>query len=134
MIVVDTSAWVEFFRATDSPVDRTLTGLVQANAPLASTEIVIFETLAGARSERERRAIRAELLALPVLTLKGVDDYERAAELYRAARRNGVTPRRLNDVLMALCALDAGASVLHADRDFDHLGTAVGLAIHPVDG
>lgn len=129
MIVVDTSAWVELLRATGSPVDRILTGLLERHAPLAITEVVVLELLAGVRSQRERRSLRAQLLALPILALHGVADFERAADLYRAARSRGVTPRQLTDVLVALCALDAGASVLHADRDFDHLAEVLGLPV-----
>lgn len=134
MIVVDTSAWIEFLRATESRADRTLTALLAAHGPLAVTDVVVMEVLAGVRSERERRASRARLLSLPVLELHGVADFERAADLYRVVRRRGVTPRQLTDVLVALCALDAGASVLHADRDFDHLAAAIGLAVHEHDG
>jgi len=134
VIVVDSSAWIEYFRATDGPVDRTLTSLIDVGASLATTEIVIFELLAGVRSERERRAVRAELLALPILTVGGIADYEHAAALYRTARSHGVTVRRLNDVLIAKCAMDAAASVLHADRDFDQLAAAIGLEVEPVAG
>lgn len=133
MIVVDTSAWVELFRATTSSADRTLANLLRERAPLATTEVVVMEVLAGVRSERERVAVRAQLLGLPLLALRGITDYERAAELYRRVRRNGVTPRQLTDVLIMLCALDADAAVLHADRDFDHLAAAVGLTVHPHD-
>ncbi len=92
-----------------------------------------MEVLAGVGSERERRAVRAQLLGLPLLALRGIADYERAAELYRRVRRSGVAPRQLTDVLITLCALDAGAAVLHADRDFDHLAAAAGLMVHPHD-
>lgn len=132
MIVVDTSAWIELLRATGSPVHHELRDLLLARAPLATTEVVVLELLAGVRSDRQRDATRASLLALPVLALRGVADYERGAELYRSCRRRGLTPRQLTDVLVALCALDADADVLHADRDFDHLARAVGVRVHPV--
>lgn len=95
MIVVDTSAWLELLRATGSQVDRTLIGLLERRAPLAITEIVVTELLVGVRSPRERRSLRSQLLALPVLALHGVADFERAADLYRAARSRGVTPWQL---------------------------------------
>lgn len=131
MIVVDTSAWIELFRATGSPAHLTLRALLESRSALAVTEIVVMEVLAGVPSQRERRAVRAQLLGLPVLALRGVLDYERAADLYRSLRHNGVTPRQLTDVLIVRCALDAGAAVLHADRDFDLMAAATGLMIHP---
>lgn len=73
------------------------------------------------------------MLGLPVLTLHGIADYERAATLYRACRQRGVTPRQLTDILIALSALDADAALLHADRDFDQIAAVVGLTVYPYD-
>ncbi len=131
VIVVDSSVWIDFFRATGSSADWTLGSLLADAAPLATTEVVVMEALAGVRSERERRAVREHLFAFPMLTLRGVLDYERAADLYRRVRSRGVTPRQLTDLLIVVCALDAGASLLHADRDFDRVAEATGLTIHP---
>ena len=50
MILADTSAWMEFDRATGSPVDRRLTTLVGQRRSLATTEPVMMEVLAGAPS------------------------------------------------------------------------------------
>lgn len=134
MIVVDTSVWIELFRATGSSGHLTLKSLLAERAELATTEIVVMEVLAGVRAQSERRAVRAQLLGLPVLALRGVLDYERAADLYRRLRSRGVTPRQLTDLLIVLCAVDAEAALLHADRDFDRLAEEAGLTIHPHHG
>jgi predicted nucleic acid-binding protein len=131
LIVVDTSAWLEFLRGTQSSAHMTVRSLLTERAELAVTEVVVMEVLAGVRSERERRAVRRQLLALPLLELRGIADYERAAELYRALRSRGITPRQLTDVLIALCAIDARAAILHADRDFDAIARVTDLAVHP---
>ncbi len=47
MILADTSAWVEYDRATGSAVDRRLTALIRNEGPLAVTEPVIMEVVAG---------------------------------------------------------------------------------------
>ena len=70
MIVVDTSAWIEFFRATGSPVHYAVRRLLQSEAKVAATEVVVMEVLA-VRSEREWQATRAQLLGLPVLPAAG---------------------------------------------------------------
>jgi hypothetical protein len=59
-------------------------------------------------------------------------DYERAAALYRTCRRNGETVRRLIDCLIAAVTLRAGATILHADADFDVLARHTGLQVEPV--
>jgi len=43
----------------------TLRSLLIERAELATTEIVVMEVLAGVRSLRERRKVRAQLLGLP---------------------------------------------------------------------
>ena len=43
MILADTSAWVEYDRATGSAVDLRLRDLIAADGPIAVTEPVIME-------------------------------------------------------------------------------------------
>jgi predicted nucleic acid-binding protein len=49
MHLIDTSAWIEYLRATDSSADAEVARLIEANEPIATTEPVIMELLAGAR-------------------------------------------------------------------------------------
>jgi predicted nucleic acid-binding protein len=50
VILADTSAWIEYDRATGSAVDRRLTALIGDGSPVAVTEPVIMEVLAGAHA------------------------------------------------------------------------------------
>ncbi len=94
MILVDTSAWIELFRATGHPAHVTLRHHLERRSPIATTEPIIMELLAGTRSGRDRSKLRARLIALPRLTLQGLADFESAAELYRTCRGRGATVRR----------------------------------------
>src|SRR5262245_58629512 len=100
MILVDTSAWVELLRKTHHPAHRTLMHHLAAGSPLATTEVVVMELLASARTERDRGLLRQRLLGLPLLRLRGLPDFESAAELYRRCRRRGETVRKLIDCLI----------------------------------
>jgi predicted nucleic acid-binding protein len=55
-----------------------------------------------------------------------------AAQLYRAARRQGITVRSSVDCLVAACAIRANLPVLHRDRDFSELAAISALSEHPV--
>jgi predicted nucleic acid-binding protein len=132
VIVVDSSAWIEFYRATGSPVHLELRRLLQERAEVASTEVVVMELLAGAPSESDANVLRDRLLGFPVLPLGGLAGFETAAELYRACRAAGDTVRRLTDCLVATATIRAGATLLHADRDFDLLARHTPLRIEPV--
>jgi predicted nucleic acid-binding protein len=119
VILVDTSAWVEFLRATGTQTHLQVRSLLARGEPLATTEVVVMEVLAGARDEAHLRALRRLLLRCELLPLNGLADYEAAADLYRTCRGSGETIRALTDCLIAVPAIRAGAAVLHADRDFD---------------
>lgn len=119
VILVDTSAWVELLRRTGSPVHRQLGGLLDDGAELATTELVVMELLAGARTPQHAVALRARLFGMPMATMIGLADAEDAAWIYRACREGGETIRSLTDCLIAAVAIRLELQVLHRDRDFD---------------
>ena len=121
MIVVDTSAWVELLRATESPVHLRLQQALRDSEDVCVTEVVLAEVLAGARDEQRAEELRGTLLGFTLLPLDGLDAFERAAGLYRACRAAGETLRGIADCLVAVPAIAAGAPVLHAERDFGKL-------------
>src|SRR5262249_54999705 len=105
MILIDTSAWVEFLRATGSPVDRRLRDLLAGGDPLATTEVVVMEVLAGARDDANRRRLRSVVLSHTLLPVDGLADFEEAADLYRRCRAGGGTIRSLVDCVIATVAM-----------------------------
>lgn len=126
MILVDTSAWVEFLRDTGSPVCRRVDDLLDDD--IATCHPIRMEVLAGARDERHLNDLR-RLLARASLLPTGATDYEQAAALYRTCRRGGETVRKLIDCLIAATAIRAGIPVLHADVDFEALARQTELRI-----
>jgi predicted nucleic acid-binding protein len=129
VILVDTSAWIEYLRATGSRVDRRLRDLVGAAHPLAVTDLILMELLAGARDDAHRDRLRRLLAGCDYLAAEGPADYERAADLYRLCRAGGYTIRRLPDCLIAVVAMRRDAALLHADRDFDAIARYAPLQI-----
>jgi predicted nucleic acid-binding protein len=131
VIVVDTSAWIEWLRATGSDAHLHLRMLLRRRAALAVTEIVVAEVLAGVPGGAVE-AMRAQLLRFRLLRLRGLADFEAAAGLYRACRDAGEPVRQLSDCLVAVPVIEAGARLLHADRDFDKLARHTPLQIVPL--
>lgn len=126
MILVDSSAWVEFLRDTGSSVCRRVDALLDAD--IATCDPVRMEVLAGARSQTHLADLRAMLARASVLPTE-TRHYEMAAALYRNARSSGVTVRRLTDCLIAAVAIDHDVVLLHADRDFDGLTRTSALRV-----
>jgi len=133
VIVADSSAWIELLRATDSPVDRTLSRLLDEDAEIAVTEMVIGEILSGARSEGEHTTLNHRLLAFPVLLLGGLTGFQAAARLFSECWRRGEPVRKLADCLVAIPAIEAGAAILHSDRDFDRIARCSPLTVVELD-
>ncbi len=128
MILVDSSAWIEFQRATGSAADRRLTAAIEADERLATTGLVVLEILAGARDERHAGDLRRLLDQCRFLPLEEPSDHEAAAALYRACRREGATIRRLPDCLIAAVAIRNGISLMHRDSEFDAIARHSPLA------
>jgi predicted nucleic acid-binding protein len=131
VILVDSSAWIEFQHATGSRADQRLTAAIEADAPLATTGVVMLEILAGAHNERHAGDLRRLLDRCRFLPLEEPSDHEAAAALFRACRRAGTTIRRLPDCLVAAVAIRNGATLLHQDADFDAIARHAPLAIAP---
>lgn len=132
VIVVDTTAWVDFFRGRRSPVALVLRHLVEQNADIAITETVLMEVLAGAGPGESLAQIRADLIGRPILALEGLADFEEAARIYRTCRAAGQALRNQLDCLIAVPTIRHGASLLHNDRDFDTIARHTSLRVEPV--
>lgn len=127
MIVVDTSAWIEFLRDTGSPVCRAVDRALGGD--IAICDVISMEVLAGARDEHHLAQLRGLLgraTALPTTSA----DYDHAAGLYRICRRNGDTVRKLIDCLIAAVVIEADGELLHADSDFVALTRHTPLRSH----
>jgi predicted nucleic acid-binding protein len=118
MVLIDTSAWIEFLRNTGSPACNQVESLL-AGEPFVC-EPVTMEILAGARDEVHLAELR-RLLARCVTLQTTSGDYEFAAAVYRECRRNGRTPRKITDCLIAAVAIRHDVALLHHDRDFESL-------------
>jgi predicted nucleic acid-binding protein len=127
VILADTSAWVEYDRATGSPVDQRLTALIADDGPVAVTEPVIMEVVTGARSHNRETDLRRLLLRFRLLPFDAAADFDAAASIYRQCRQVGVTPRGLIDCMIASVARRNQAAVLAADADLSRVARIVGI-------
>lgn len=127
MILADTSAWVEYDRATGSDVDRRMVELIRDEGPLAVTEPVVMEVVAGARTGERELELRRLLLRFELLGFDGTVDFDGAARIYRRCRRAGVTPRGLVDCMIGAVALRHAASLLAADSDLLRVAGVMGI-------
>lgn len=129
MILADTSVWVEYDRATGSPSHRRLTELIEGDGPVAVTEPVLMEVLAGARDDKRETELRRLLGRFELLSFDVVSDFDGATRIYRRCRAAGVTPRGMLDCMIAAVAWRRGATLLAHDVDMDRVANVIEIGL-----
>lgn len=129
MILADTSAWIEYDRATGSAVDQRMTELITAEGALAVTQPVVMEVLAGARTRAREDQLRRLLLRFELLHFDAVVDFDAAARIYRLCRQAGITPRGLLDCMIVTVASRRGVAMLSHDVDMDRVADVIDLKL-----
>jgi predicted nucleic acid-binding protein len=125
LILVDSSAWIDYFKGTITPQTEKLDSLL-GSEPLAIGDLILTEVLQGFADERDFERARKLLTCLKVVNLGGQGTAIQAARYFRMLRRLGVTVRKTIDLIIATHCIENGYELLHNDRDFDpfvkHLG------------
>jgi len=124
MILVDTSAWIEFFRGRGPMADR-VDELLEADE-VALCGPVVTELRRGIRAASERKRV-LPLLGSCHLLPQPPSLWEEAGDLGFALARKGATVKSL-DLLIAVYALSHQVPLLTTDRDFE-LIRKVGLPL-----
>ena len=119
MILIDTSVWVEYLRATGSKTDKHLTKLIKAGDELATTEPVVMEVLAGARDDQHTDELRRVLYRGTLIHASGLQTFGHASAIYRECRQAGETVASLVDCHIAAVCIENDAKVLAVDRDYE---------------
>lgn len=130
MVIVDTSVWIDLLRGVFSSRAMRLSEILEdPQQDVALTDVIFMELLRGVTRERQVPELTRQLRAFPILRLRGLEDFDRAAELSRAARRTGISLRSSLDLLIATICVRDGLPILHADRDFDRLASCTPLRV-----
>jgi predicted nucleic acid-binding protein len=124
MILVDSSAWIEFYRPSGSPGVRTVVAAAIESDLVAVNGVIQVEVLAFSRHDN-RRKLASHFEALHWLDL-GKSSFDLATEIGARARSEGITVPS-TDLIIAACAVESGSVLLHADTHFDLLIPHSGL-------
>jgi predicted nucleic acid-binding protein len=129
VILADTSAWVEYDRATGSAVDQRVAELIATDGPLTVTEPVLMEVLAGARDDARENDLRRLLMRAGLLHFDATTDFDAATRIYRRCRQSGITPRGMIDCMIGAVAWRRGAALLCRDTDLDRVAQVIGIEL-----
>ncbi|MHB1399532.1 MAG: type II toxin-antitoxin system VapC family toxin [Trichloromonadaceae bacterium] len=124
-ILIDTSAWIDFFRNQSGAVGDIVATLIERDQAVM-TGPVLAELLQGLKSRQEINTLRELFDVLPYIETSR-RDWEQTGDLLRKLRQRGITVP-LTDALIASVAKRTGGAVLTLDRHFEHLE----VPLHPI--
>lgn len=123
-IIVDTSAWIDFFRNQAGEIGDMVAALIEQDRAVLVGPI-LSELLQGLKTHQEAGSLSELFKILPYLEITR-GDWEMAGDFLRKLRRNGVTVP-LSDAVIAAVAKNNDHAVLTLDKHFDHLE----IELHP---
>ena len=127
LFLVDTSAWLLALRKNFLPKVKDRIDHLLKEDVVITTGIVKLELLGGTKTKREFQHLKTRLNALDAVETD-VELWDRAYGLAFKLRRKGVT-LPYTDILIAACALNARAIILHADAHFDLISKHIELKV-----
>ena len=128
IILVDTSVWINFFKANETESSLFLKNNI-SNIIVATCPVIVQEVLQGVLSDKEFRAVNSYFNALTKFSDNPYELALDAARLYRDVRKAGFTIRKPNDCLIACYAIKNNVRLLHDDRDFCHIALNSNLQV-----
>lgn len=117
MILVDSSAWIELDRATGSDVDKRLASLIATGAPIAVSDPIVMEVVAGANTLKRASELKRLLNSFSFLPFDSSTDFDAATSIHRQCRAAGLTPRGMLDCMIASVAWRNDTTLLTCDAD-----------------
>lgn len=122
MIFVDTSVLIDLLRGKATPATQFLANLEADDVPYAIPLLCCQEVLQGARDQNEWRLLHenlsAQRLALPA---DPTALHWEAARIFFDCRKRGLHVRSGVDCLIAAQVMEAKATLLHDDKDFERI-------------
>lgn len=118
-VIIDTSAWIEFFNKSDSKVGDMTAKLIESDKAVLMG-VVLAELLCGVKKKRETDQLQELREILPYADTTP-NDWLNTGKTLNQLRKQGITIP-LTDVLIGTVAKRNQFSVLTCDKHFGHLG------------
>jgi predicted nucleic acid-binding protein len=128
MILVDSSAWIDYFNGKKTAQTEWLDSSL-GDAPIIMGDLILSEVLQGFQDDKDFKTARDLLWGIPFLSMGGRELALESAMNYRFLRKKGVTVRKTIDVIIGTFCIHHQLTLLHDDRDFDPMVKFLGLEV-----
>ena len=126
MVLIDTSAWIEYFNDTGHKVARDIEYALD-NEVVCLGDLIYCEVMQGIRNKGELNIVKNVFNTLHKDIVGGFEICEKASENYKFLRSLGVTARKTIDIIIGTFCLENGYAIIHNDRDFKYMEEHLGL-------
>lgn len=130
-VLVDSTVWIDFFRAHATPQTKRLKPLLAAGEDVCICGHVYAEVLRGTRYNEQYQKVTRYFKVLEYLPMTQAT-FKTAADIYRHLRGSGITLKNTVDTFIAAVAIEQDIHILHNDSDFDLIATEFPLKTAPV--
>lgn len=126
-VLVDTSAWLDYFTGRPSPAADLLHTLL-GQSPLLVADVVLMEVLLALPDELHRRQAKEALAKLWLIELSGFDLAEKTVVNYHTLRTRGLAVNPAECRLATFC-IDQGFALLHSSPGYEPFEKHLGLRV-----
>ena len=127
MIVVDSSVWIDYFNGKNTVETDKLDQLLGIEL-IGIGDIILTEVLPGFRQDRDYQTAKQVLTSLTVFRMLDTELAIKSANNFRTLRKQGITIRKTNDVIIATFCIEKNHSLLFSDKDFIPFVNYLGLS------
>jgi predicted nucleic acid-binding protein len=127
-VLIDSSAWIDFFRGCFAPDTERLRALIADGEDLCLCGHVLAEVLRGTRHDEQYRKVERSFQVLAFLPMTA-STFRASADIYRHLRKSGITLKNSVDTFIAATAIEHDVYLLHDDSDFDLIAREFPLKI-----
>ena len=131
--VVDSSVWVDFFNNKPSSQIEKVKSLIPTTAAkgyIYVLPVIMQEVLQGIQDDKLYQIVEENLFGFKLIDYNAYEFALKSAELFRMLRKKGLTIRKANDCLIAAICVENNFTIIHNDKDFDHIAKYTKLKIY----
>ncbi len=126
-VLVDTSAWLDYFTGRPTPAADHLHALL-GQSPLLVADVVLMEVLLALPDEIHRRQAKEALAKFWLIEVSGFDLAEKTVVNYHTLRARGLAVNPAECRLATFC-IDQGFALLHSSEGYDPFEKHLGLRV-----
>ena len=127
MVLIDTSAWLFALKKDFHPAIKERIGQLLVESDVAICGMIALELLGGTKSEKEYLRLKSRLEALYYVETDGIL-WGIASKLAFDLKRKGISVPYA-DIVIATCAMQERAILVHADSHFDSISKHTDLRV-----